>query len=87
MYYIGKEILYMKSLFEYINEAKQYDISYLEKLDKEYMGAEAKDYIKSKTGKCTLAEFIDAGKIWANDKMSNNEAYIFLRNVLEKMEV
>lgn len=63
----------MKSLVEYINEAKQYDISYLEKLDKEYMGAEAKDYIKSKTGKCTLAEFIDAGKIWANDKMSNGE--------------
>ena len=58
---------------EFINEAKQYDISYLEKLDKEYMGSDVYDYINSKTGKCTLAEFIDAGKIWANDKMSNDE--------------
>lgn len=58
---------------EFINEAKQYDISYLEKLDKEYMGSAVHDYINSKTGKCTLVEFIDAGKIWANDKMSNDE--------------
>lgn len=58
---------------EFINEAKQYDISYLEKLDKEYMGSDVYDYINNKTGKCTLAEFIDAVKIWANDKMSNNE--------------
>lgn len=52
---------------------KQYNISYLENLDKEYMGSDVYDYINSKNGKCTLAEFFDAGKIWANDKMSNDE--------------
>lgn len=57
---------------EFINEAKQYDIFYLADLDKEYMGKDAWNYINTKNGKCTVAEFIDAGKVWANDKMSDN---------------
>lgn len=50
---------------------KSYDISYLIDLDKEYAGSEIKEYLTG--NKCTLAEFVDAGKIWANDKMSNDE--------------
>lgn len=61
----------IKLFDEFINEATKYNVHDLEEEDEDYMGSFARYYISK--SKCTLEEYIEAGKLWAEDAHDNGE--------------
>ena len=61
----------IKLFDEFINEAVKYNVNDLAEADEDYMGGAYYHYISGK--KCTIDDWIEAGKSWAEDALNNEE--------------
>ncbi|WP_296865300.1 hypothetical protein [uncultured Methanobrevibacter sp.] len=61
----------IKYFDEYLNESRKYDVDDLASEDCDYMGDSYRYYINK--SRCTIEEWIEAGKSWAEDALDNEE--------------